>query len=216
MENFNPAGNAMFPVRVAAFLVFFKERFMEDDHDGQGLSGKSGIDQKIEEYRQLRSLFYRRLEEKVLVSSGVQIEVAPFDPDLLASGMKWHDRRVGWNWFAVWRKFWFKPARFELAIKVDGRLCGLLLGTPSRGRRHLSLYYLESCPDKTNPLRGKLLSIAVDAINLYADILGCKYTRIVDPLPPIIRFYEGAGYVLASKKSQRPVHYEKSSVKEKP
>lgn len=183
---------------------------MEANEEKNEWPGQAGVTRKIEEYRLLRSAFCRVLEGNLRDQLDLEIKAMGFDPDLLSEAMSWPERRVQWNWFSVWRKYWNKPARLELAILANDKLCALLLGKPSKGRRHLSLYYLEANPDTNNPIKGKVVKIVADAALLYATLLGCSVVRVVAPLPAVTPLYEAGGFRLASKEGVSPVYLEQS------
>lgn len=79
-------------------------------------------------------------------STGMVIEAGAIEYSLLEQTLNWRNRRYEWDWFELKRKFRNIPARFELAISVNGELCGLAIGKPSRGRRHVSFYFLQGNP----------------------------------------------------------------------
>lgn len=110
---------------------------------------------KYDEYDAVRDAFYHSLSLHIVETSGLQVEAHSIEYSALEQTLDWDDRLYQWSWFDLKRKFRNVPARFELSIGVHGNVCGLAIGKPSRGRRHLSVYFLEGNPDKQHPLKGK-------------------------------------------------------------
>lgn len=87
------------------------------------------------------------------------------------------------------------PDMFDLAIwqHVDNEqvLAGLAMGTPSNGRTHLTLKWVERFMGHTY-IKGKVLLVALACAEEYAKLLGCERVLIKDPLVP--ELYERYGY----------------------
>lgn len=158
---------------------------------------------KHDEYDDVRRAFYEFLHLRILHLTGLVVEVSAVEYSLLEQAMDWTNRRYLWDWFEIKRKFRNIPARFELSISVNGELCGLAIGKPSRGRRHVSIYFMEGNPDQNHPLKGRLLPILLEGLALYGDALGCSYIRLIQPVTELIPRYERAGFTLATDKSHR-------------
>lgn len=156
---------------------------------------------KHEEYDAIRRAFYLYFQLQVLQSTGLIIEAGPIEYSLLDQTLDWKGRRYPWNWFDLKRKFRSIPARFELAISVDGELCGLIIGKPSRGRRHLSAYYLEGNPSRIRPLKSILLEMLLEGMRLYGDALNCSYLRLIRPVEGLLETYRAAGFQVATGKN---------------
>jgi hypothetical protein len=119
----------------------------------------------------------------------------------------------GWDWEAIARPIWRRPAGLTLSIWSADQLCGLLAGRPSRrrrdGRRHtLSLYYLEGNPNPDHALRGHVAELALSVAELYAEALGTVRVRLVQPLPGVYRIYARLGYRIVQHGGTR-VYFEK-------
>lgn len=158
---------------------------------------------KHDEYDQVRQRFYDYFQIRVLHLTGLIVEATPLEYPLLEQAMDWTGRRYQWDWFEIKRKFRGIPARFELAISVDGELCGLLVGKPSRGRRHISAYFLEGNPESSNPLKTRVLPIMLDGLAVFGDALGCQFSRLIEPAEGLIPKYQQAGFTLAVDKIGR-------------
>lgn len=149
---------------------------------------------KYAEYDAVREAFYHSLSLHIVETTGLQIEAGPIEYSALQQTMEWEDRLYQWNWFDLKRRFRNIPARFELSIEVHREVCGLAIGKPSRGRRHLSVYFLEGSSDKQHPLKRSVLPIILEASSLYADALGCSYLRLVQPVDGLHARYRRWGF----------------------
>lgn len=158
---------------------------------------------KHDEYDNVRRAFYEFLHLRILHLTGMFVEATSIEYSLLDQAMDWPNRRYSWNWFEIKRKFRNIPARFELAVSVNGELCGLIIGKPSRGRRHVSAYFLEGNPDPTHPLKGLVLPILLDGLAMYGEALGCSFMRLIQPATGLIERYEQAGFRLATDNIHR-------------
>lgn len=164
---------------------------------------------KHDEYDGVRRAFYDFLQLRILHLTGLVVEVSDIAYSLLDQAMDWQNRQYSWDWFEIKRKFRNIPARFELAVSVDDELCGLVIGKPSRGRRHVSAFFLEGNPEANHPLKGQVLPILLEGLALYGSALGCAYIRLIQPVDGLIQRYEQAGFVLAIDKNHR-VYCEKA------
>ena len=154
--------------------------FMELLHEiSKGLAMSQS---KYDEYDAVRDAFYHSLSLHIVETSGLQVEAHSIEYSALEQTLDWDDRLYQWSWFDLKRKFRNIPARFELSIGVHGNVCGLAIGKPSRGRRHLSVYFLEGNPDKQHPLKGQVLPLLVEASLFYGFALGCTYLRLINPV----------------------------------
>lgn len=149
---------------------------------------------KYAEYDAVRDAFYHSLSLHIVETTGLQIEAEPIEYSALQQTLDWENRMYLWSWFDLKRKFRNIPARFELSIGVHGEICGLAIGKPSRGRRHLSVYFLEGNPDKQHPLKGSVLPIVLEASSLYANALGCSYLRLIQPVDGLHARYRRWGF----------------------
>ena len=105
----------------------------------------------------------------------------------------------GWDWEAVSRPFRKNPSAFHVALWCSGRLCGLAVGDLSRKRSSgefttCTIHYIERAPISGNPLRGKVVALAVAAAETYAHSLGAITLRISNPLPGVVRVYAEMGF----------------------
>lgn len=149
--------------------------------------------QKQHEYDILRGQFYDYLTDTVSKNYGMTIEASVIAKHSLEQIGAWQHRYYPWDWSAITRKFRNIPSRLELAISVEGELCGLMVGKPSRGRRHLSTYYLEG-KQSAHPLKRKALPVFMEGMHLYGRLLDCEYVRLIEPVDPLIPRYQAARF----------------------
>lgn len=158
---------------------------------------------KHDEYDDVRQVFYEFLHLRILHLTGYVVEVSAVEYSLLEQVMDWGNRRYLWDWFEIKRRFRNIPARFELAVSVNDELCGIMIGKPSRGRRHVSAYFLEGNSDPNHPLKGHVLPILLEGLALYGEALGCSYIRLIQPVDGLISRYKQSGFKFATDKTHR-------------
>jgi hypothetical protein len=103
----------------------------------------------------------------------------------------------GWPWDLLVASVLKKPRSFHVAVWSGTRLCGLAVGSVSKGRRQLMLRFMECCPDPDHPLRNRIALIVFEAATAFADALGAERILLRNPLPGVRRFYERFGFALA-------------------
>lgn len=86
--------------------------------------------------------------------------------------------------------------RFTIAIWFEGHLYGLGVGRASRGKRNVTIHYVERRADP-NPFAGWVAPVIVDAAGNFGKILGSQVLRIRNPVPEVVRKYELLGFSLA-------------------
>jgi hypothetical protein len=118
-----------------------------------------------------------------------------------------------WDWDALLRRAWRRPAAMHLAIWSGERLCGLSVGRMSRRRpsgvRHtISIRFIESAHERDHPLRHLIVPLAIAAAETYGRLAGAWRLRLMEPLPGLLRYYEDFGFEVARKAGQ-PVYCER-------
>jgi hypothetical protein len=173
-----------------------------------------------QQYARIRSVAYAVARQQVMTRGAVAspFRFADIDRTALDVWQAAWDRQQpfgygSWDWRAIIRPIWRRPAGFPLAIWSGSHLCGMMAGRPSKrrpsGRRHtLSLYYLEGNPHRAHPLRGHVAALALTAAEAYARALGISHVRLVEPLPGVIRIYERLEYRIVREGGSR-VYLEK-------
>lgn len=119
----------------------------------------------------------------------------------------------GWNWERIFHPLRRRPAAFHVAIWSGDQLCGLAAGRVSAKRaggvRHtVSIHFIESSPDRDQPLRGRVALLAITAAEVYGRALGASRIWLIDPLPGALPLYGKLGFKVALARGC-PVYCEK-------
>jgi hypothetical protein len=114
----------------------------------------------------------------------------------------------GWPWTLLAHRFTRKPRSFHAALWSGPRLCGLCVGRVSKGRKHLTLHYMESAPDPHHPLRGFVTPLMFGAAWNYGIAMGVERLLLREPLPGVIERYHRFGFSVAQS-MQRSVYFER-------
>jgi hypothetical protein len=86
--------------------------------------------------------------------------------------------------------------RFTISVWFEGNLYGLGSGKASRGKRNVTIHYIERRPSP-NPFAGWVSLMVLDAAENYGKILGSQVLRIRNPVPGVIEKYQRLGFSLA-------------------
>jgi hypothetical protein len=105
-------------------------------------------------------------------------------------------RQGGWPWPRLAQRFTRKPRSFHVALWSGPYLCGLCVGRVSKGRKHLTLHYMESAPDREHPLRGLVTPLMFEAARNYGVAMGVEKLRLRNPLPGLLERYRYFGFTL--------------------
>jgi hypothetical protein len=114
----------------------------------------------------------------------------------------------GWPWTLLAHRFTRKPRSFHAALWSGPRLCGLCVGRVSKGRKHLTLHFMESAPDRNHPLRGFVTPLMFEAARNYGAALGVEKLLLRDPLPGLMPRYARFGFTLVGN-TRGPVYLER-------
>ena len=97
-------------------------------------------------------------------------------------------RRVDWDWFNDYGHFKFRyPKRFEAAVWHKNKLASLTLGRPTYPRgTALRLDFIEASPFDREIA---VFAIVIVAMRTYADMLGAKEIRIMNPINDTVKNY---------------------------
>jgi len=165
----------------------------------------SAYQEACKRYKTHRKHARELVEEDLLHAFGRRIHVLAIDDDILRRARQdWYgheNRRYSWDWDAgIVAPFWANGIKgFDLALTVDGQLCGLAVARMSPRKNWLSLTHIEGSP-KEHPLKRQVLPIVVSAMYTYRAVVcdeqACKQTgiRILNPLDEALPCYRSAGY----------------------
>jgi hypothetical protein len=174
-----------------------------------------------ERYARIRRRAYDVVEKRIESLSPASIPVRLSDIDGHALEVR---RRTwvyphwsgsgGWDWDEIAGSVLRRPSAFPVAVWGGDRLLALAVGRTSKRRTSgkrctLSLHYIEGHPDRTHPLRHRILPIVFDTADEYGRAIGATRVRLVDPLPGSAPLYLHARFGLAGRYGQH-VYWERA------
>jgi hypothetical protein len=181
----------------------------------------SDFRQALQRYAHLRQAAFRAAEAEARRNGLVQrpFRFSEIDPSALDT---WRSTWRGiqpfgygaWDWEGLVPPIRRKPSGFHLAIWSGDHLCALAVGRASKrrpsGRRHtLPVHFLEGNPDPWHPLKGQVADLAIACADAYGAALGARTLRLINPLPGLLRLYQGLGFSIA-KIDSVPLYLERS------
>jgi hypothetical protein len=165
-------------------------------------------------YEQIRAAVYEVVAKNLAEELDMPIQITPIGRGMLKWETVWlpaHPGRGnhgGFDWREIVNRFNGKHERLDAAIWSAGLLCGLAIGKPSKGKRHVSIYFLEGARHSPNPLKGSVLTIALLLANEYAKALGARYVRLMSPVEGLIPTYQTLGFRYVPKTTKCPAYCE--------
>lgn len=160
-------------------------------------------------YSSLREIAYRRALARCIGIgvAGFDTCITPITQEALAaytatwtSTPHWSGEG-GWPWDALALRVLRKPRSFHVAVWAGSDLCGLALGSVSKGRRQLTLRFMESCPHRDHALRNRIAPIVFEAATAFAGALGAERILLRNPLPAVRPLYLRLGFRVAFVRS---------------
>lgn len=156
-------------------------------------------------YTDLRRIAYRRALERCVgfSAASTKTRITPISHEALAAySASWlevaHWSGEGnWPWGSLIPQVLRKPRSFHVAVWEGTELCGLAMGTVSKGRRQLTLRFMESCPRPDHPLRSRITLIVFEAATAFGEALGAERILLRNPLPAMRPLYQRFGFTLA-------------------
>jgi len=83
---------------------------------------------------------------------------------------------------------------FDLSIWYGNELCGLCFANPNQSRLRIKIIRLEGKPGKLHPLKSRIASLTMIAVDHYARIIGSQWIEIQEPAPGAISIYRDLGF----------------------
>jgi len=170
-----------------------------------------GINHTRTHYKELRDVVYEFTENEFKFP-GLKLTEITLQDAISADRWteEWKDsKRVAcWEWRGMYNEYQSNSGlkRFDLAFKVNGKLCALCYGVPTRTKMVLKIHALERKPEN-NPLQGKILTMILFAADAYANLIGAKELWICNPMNPVlVRKYEGVGFQPHNNKKGQTSH----------
>jgi hypothetical protein len=113
-----------------------------------------------------------------------------------------------WEWKRMYEDYRSNTGlkRFDTALIMNGQLCALCYGVPTKSKLTLKIHAISRNP-YNNPLKGKVLEIILFAANAYARLLGADELWICNPMnSKLVKVYERAGYEAKKNKLNITTH----------
>ena len=149
---------------------------------------------------------YDKIRRDALKAISIQIdsiqnlEFKLIDDLALSAAKKWNEsdnRLVSWEWENYGQFKMSYPKRFELALWHNNHLTSLSLGRPTYNATGLRLDFIERNSDYEDV---KVFQITLAAMNVYADALGAKELRVMNPInDEVKKCYETFGLQYVAK-----------------
>jgi len=147
------------------------------------------------------------LEEELLVSFRLRVDVSAIDDDVLRKvRTDWGnhpERMTNWDWdtgiCAPFRNA--GPRGLDFALMVHGSVCGLAVARLSPRKRWISLTHIEGAPAQ-HELKGHVLAIVIRAMHIYRAVISANFeaekigVRILNPLSDAVEWYQRQGLQL--------------------
>ncbi|SHG28485.1 hypothetical protein SAMN04487965_3688 [Microbulbifer donghaiensis] len=135
--------------------------------------------------------------QKYLKSDHPNLILTTINQSVLRAVDSWSghpERQVNWNWAGSYPDLKFRyPKRFECAVWNKGQLNALSFGRPTYNCGSLRLDFIEASPEDREIA---VFDIIIVAMRTYADMLGAKELRIMNPINGRVKeYYEYHGFV---------------------
>lgn len=116
----------------------------------------------------------------------------------LAAYQDWReDSHFSWDEVTGWKAS--EPMAFDLSIWYGNELCGLCFANPNQSRLRIKIIRLEGKPGKLHPLKSRIASLTMIAVDHYARIIGSQWIEIQEPAPGAISIYRDLGFEFDSR-----------------
>jgi hypothetical protein len=153
----------------------------------------------VAHYQRLRRFAYDKTEQEFAPLHVKLSEISYGDAvEADAWRSQWVDpeRAPSWSWVQMYQEYRSNAGikRFDPAIRVGGKLCGLCYGVPNRSRLILKLHAITRAP-VDNPLRRSCFRVALFGASTYADAIGSEEIWLVQPMnEAVAAYYAGFGF----------------------
>ncbi|WP_366554923.1 hypothetical protein [Aquibaculum sediminis] len=103
----------------------------------------------------------------------------------------------GFPWDKIYRQFRSTPRRFDIALWDGDKLCGLAIGNASRGKRYVTIKWIERFATTDQP--GWVATTVLTAADYFGKTIGSEEVRLRNPRPDTERLYAAHGFALAEQ-----------------
>jgi len=117
----------------------------------------------------------------------------------------------GFDWEAIARMYRKRYARFDTAIRSDGDLCGLAIGSVSPARTEVSVNFIQGAPYE-HALRGDILRITVEVAVALGKFYGSNVVRFTEPIPKMQEMLAALGFTYVARRYGMLYHFCERSI----
>ncbi|CAG8865232.1 hypothetical protein PS726_04964 [Pseudomonas fluorescens] len=121
-----------------------------------------------------------------------KVRFEPIDTRALNAFVLWEDPHFSWNEVVGWKAR--EPLALDIAIWFDDELCGMCFANPNNSRLRMRIVRLEGRPKEAHPLRNRIATLALIAIEQYAQLIGCRFLEVQEPLVGAVSIYQQLGF----------------------
>jgi hypothetical protein len=104
----------------------------------------------------------------------------------------WDNPHFLWGDIVVWKAR--EPLALDIAIWFDDELCGLCFANPNKSRLRIRIVRLEGRPKEAHPLKKRIATLAMIAIEHYAQIIGSRLLEVQEPQKGAVSIYQELGF----------------------
>ncbi|MGE8151498.1 GNAT family N-acetyltransferase [Pseudomonas vancouverensis] len=126
-----------------------------------------------------------------------KVHFEPIDARALKAFEHWDDPHFSWNEVIGWKTR--EPLALDIAIWYEDELCGLCFVNPNNSRQRIRIVRLEGRPNEPHPLRNRIATLAMIAIEQYAFFLGCQIIEVQEPNEGAVSIYLQLGFEFDSE-----------------
>lgn len=122
-----------------------------------------------------------------------QVSLHPITPRAIDASAYWDSETLfPWKQVLNWKTRDKKS--FDISIWFGSELCGMCFATPRRSAIRITVILLEGKPEKSHPLKGFVMPLAMTAVSAYARTLGLQLIEIEKPSHGAIPSYQALGF----------------------
>ena len=104
----------------------------------------------------------------------------------------WDHPHFSWGDVVEWKAR--EPLAQDIAIWFDDELCGMCFANPNKSRLRIRIVRLEGRPKEAHPLKNRIATLAMIAIEHYAHIIGSRFLEVQEPQEGAVSIYQELGF----------------------
>ncbi|TPG80325.1 hypothetical protein [Pseudomonas arsenicoxydans] len=109
----------------------------------------------------------------------------------------WDHPHFSWGDVVEWKAR--EPLALDIAIWFDDELCGMCFANPNKSRLRIRIVRLEGRPKEAHPLKNRIATLAMIAIEHYAHIIGSRFLEVQEPQEGAVSIYKELGFDFDTK-----------------